>query len=517
MDKPFFPGYDAIASCFSPSLFGRTHVVNSEEPIMFRLLNRTVLYLYILVTSIIVSLNIFFSRGYQSIGLPVSLPFKIATLAGSLIMIALIMAWRGRIISFARKVPERYSLAILLSASVCLQLTAAALFSVHPSWDFGVIVKSARQLTEGEKLGIYFISYPNNIFIVTLLAFLGKLLKPSLIVYICFNIAVITLSQYFIYRIAAKVAGKSMALIGLLAAVLFFPYIFYAPIVYTDTLSLIFLVFPLNLLLDQQGQLRSRVSIILTASAVFAFGVLLKGLLIVFVIAFSLTLLIFLKKWNRLYFIVPLAILLLVQSVFSFCIYGSGIVDRQQVTRYSFPVTHWIVMGQNQPHYGKYLRSDVNHTENLLKTHSRNAVIRIQLNQLRDRITQRGWAGNFHFLVEKLSETWTDGTYYALNVLKRKPVFPKNFQHLIQQPVASIVQGYARIQLLVLMTGVLLAARSKRNAFLIFSMLSVIGFFFFLIIWETRSRYLVSLTPLLILLSMIGYFNQSADAENERQ
>jgi hypothetical protein len=75
--------------------------------------------------------------------------------------------------------------------------------------------------------------------------------------------------------------------------------------------------------------------------------------------------------------------------------------------------------------------------------------------------------------------------------------------------VGIIVQGYARIEHLIILVGILFCAKNQRgnnNELINFCMLAVIGFFLFFIIWEARSRYIVSLTPILIILSCIGYF-----------
>jgi hypothetical protein len=105
-----------------------------------------------------------------------------------------------------------------------------------------------------------------------------------------------------------------------------------------------------------------------------------------------------------------------------------------------------------------------------------------------------------------------------LNKLKRIPVKPDNYTSLVDAKSGDLIQGYARIQHIMILVGLFFLVRTKeKNQFLTFAMLSVIGFFLFSIIWEARSRYLVSLTPLLILLSCIGYFGinkkQSVDAQ----
>ncbi|TGA98475.1 hypothetical protein E4665_08105 [Sporolactobacillus shoreae] len=482
---------------------------------MSKFFNQAIVITFLAILGFILILNIFFTRGYESIGESASFIFKIVTLLLSGLTILMLYKARRRVIHFTEKLPAGRATALLLTFSVGLQVAAVFLFVVHPSWDFGVVVRSARLLSEGGHIDPYFENYPNNLLIVVILALIGKLIFPSLAVYVALNIFVITLSEFLIGRITARLLGKPAGILSLLASVLFFPYIFYAPIVYTDTLSLFFILLPLALFIRKDGGLREDFHILFVVSVILALGVLLKGLMIVFVIAFSLTMFLFFRKWKKVYFFLPIIIFLLVQSIFNFCIFGSGIANRQLTGQFKFPVTHWLLMGQNQPHYGKYLLSDVLHTQQLLETHSRGEVSQIELGELRKRISEKGWLGNVRFLIEKNAETWSDGTYYALNVLKRKPAVPDHFDALAHHPLGWLTQGYARVQLLVLLAGILLAAipylRRQPSAFVIFSMLALIGFFLFLNIWETRSRYLVSLTPVLIILSTMGYFGRHAD------
>jgi 4-amino-4-deoxy-L-arabinose transferase-like glycosyltransferase len=293
---------------------------------------------------------------------------------------------------------------------------------------------------------------------------------------------------------------------SLLVSVLFFPYIFFAPIVYTDTISLIFLLLPLHILLNKNGEFRSHVFLVVAASILFSLGMLLKGSLVIFLIAFSIVLFLHQKKRKKLYFIIPFIILLIVKLLLNSSIYQFEILDKVNVEQKSMPVTHWIMMGQNKNKFGKYSQDDVVWTKNLLSKYSRVEVSQIHYQELKNRISEKGLMGNISFNIEKIGHTWTDGTYYSLNKLRRIPKNPENFNQLTIHIPGHLVQGYARVQHLMLLIGLLFSLKLKnKNSFVTFAMLSLIGFFIFFIIWETRSRYLVSLTPLIIMVSCMGY------------
>jgi hypothetical protein len=474
---------------------------------LFTFLHRSIFLIFILVTTIIVGLNIFFSRGYHSASQLTPPYFNVITLILAVLLLGLIYKSGYPILNFLKRIPIKYAVPVLLAVSVYLQLTIVELLSVNLSWDFGEVVKNADIVLQGGELSDYFTKYPNNIFLVCILAVIGSIFTPDLETFQYFNIFVITLSHFLIFRISYKVAGHSVGLISLFASVLYFPYIFYAPIVYTDTISLIFLLIPLNLLIRKDGTFKDHILTIIAASTIFSLGILLKGSLIIFVIAFSLILFLYLRKWKKILFLVPFLILFLLNSLFNLFIYENGIIDKQKVKKYSFPVTHWLMMGQNEERYGKYAAEDVILTDKLLKTTTKDHVKEVHINELKKRIKEKGLSGNIRYSMEKLTHTWTDGTFYSLNKLRRLPEHPENYKQLMDFKSGHIIQSFARIQHLLILVGIaFFAIRTKeRNEFYTFSLLSVIGFFFFFILWEARSRYLVSLTPLLIMISCVGY------------
>jgi hypothetical protein len=476
---------------------------------IFHFLHRFIFYIFFAVILLLVGLNIYMSRGYSTLSVEPPAYFNLITLVIAVLLAILVFRFRRHLVAFLEKIPWIYAVIGLLGVSLVLQLLTIKELNVNPTWDFGAIVDSAKLFVERGEIGDYFTIYPNNILLVCILAVIGKLTTPALLVFQLFNVMVITISQFLIFRIASKVAGKAVGMASLLVSVLFFPYFFYAPVVYTDTISLIFLLLPLQILINKDGKLRGDLLAIITASVIFSFGMLLKGSLIIFTIAFTIVLFLYMKKWKKLYMLIPFIILLIVKTLFTNGVYQLGILDKEIVEKRSMPVTHWMVMGQNKDRFGKYAQTDVDFTTNLLKEYPREEVTEAHMKELKNRLTEKGLAGNIAFNIEKIGHTWTDGTYYSLNKLRRYPVHPENFQRLTDYKSGHVVQGYARVQHLLLFFGLLLALRFKGNhPFISFATLSIIGFFLFFILWETRSRYLVSLTPLIIMLSCMGYLGR---------
>ncbi|MGD6776393.1 hypothetical protein [Sutcliffiella horikoshii] len=474
---------------------------------IFRFLEKIINSIFFTVIALIVGINVFETRGHHSISAISPKYFEIMTLVVAMLLIGALIGLRKNITGLLEKIPISVWVVGLLGCSLILQLIVVKLFAVKPSWDFGALVNGAKLYLETGEVFDYFSIYPNNIFLFCIFLVIGKVFTPDLIVFILFNVFIIIASQYLIFLIASKAAGKSVGMISLAVSVLFFPYIFFAPVVYTDTISLIFLLLPLYLMLDKNGELKTDMPSILLAAFIFSLGMLLKGSLIIFIIAFSITLFLYMKRWKKAYIFLPFFMLFLVKTVFNTAIYQFDILDKEQLAKTSFPVSHWLVMAQNSERVGKYSADDVEWTKQLLTIYPREEVSEIHFEELQHRLQEKRLLGNLGFNLEKITHTWTDGTYYSLNKIKRNPIEPTNITSLLDYKSGDVLQGFARVQHLILFIGLLLVFLlvKDRKAFVTFCMLSIIGYFFFFLLWETRSRYLVSVTPLIILLSCMSY------------
>ncbi|CEE03040.1 hypothetical protein BT1A1_3258 [Caldibacillus thermoamylovorans] len=476
---------------------------------------KTIFIIFSGISIFLVILNMFNYAGFEPVNQYPPKGFITITLLMSIVFIYLFYRYRSLILNIISKFDKTYLVLSLLLISIIIQLIIIILFSTSPyTWDFGNIIIEAETLLSTGHLGRYSTLFPNNWLLILIIYAIGKILFPSLMLYEFFNVAIITVSQFFIYRIATKLLGRKVGIFSLLLSIFFFPYMFYSPIVYSDTISLIFLVLPLNILINRDGNMKKEWLPIVSASILFAFGYLIKGSLIVFSIALSVVLLLFLKKWKRVFFLIPLVIVFLINSGFHFTVFQSGIIDKEVVEKNSYPFTHWIMMGQNRTNFGKWTYEDVDLTEDLLSKHPKDEVKKYHLKEIEARFKERGVLGSINYNIKKIRHTWADGTYFSLNKLMRTPFNPDNFTRLTTGFKHLVVQGYARIQHLFILIGLVIFSIKTfkdRNEFYTFGMLSVIGFFLFFILWEARSRYIVSVTPILILLSCIGYFNNSKD------
>ncbi|MFT8361576.1 MAG: glycosyltransferase family 39 protein [Sporolactobacillus sp.] len=482
---------------------------------------RMITFSFLALTTLLVLLNAAFCRGQQSIGQQATLVFKLVTgfIAGCMI-IGISLTYQ-RSADWLKRLPAAHYLLIFLSINFCLQLLVLAWLNVHPSWDFGLVIRlGADQLVKTGYLNDYFTRYTNNIFLALLLAIIGRLLSPSLFFYQLFNCFCLLSAHYLLYRIADRLYGEGTAKLSLLASTLSFPFIFYTPIAYTDTISLPFVLLPLLPMINGQGKLRLDFPAIVGTASLFALCPLVKGTLIILPIAYSIVLLLHLRHWRRIYCLIPLALFFAATILLHLLAYGAGWLNPEQVAENQFPITHWLMMGENHWTNGKYSHHDEALTGLLIHSHSRHQVETMELQETARRIRSRGVTGNLSFFTEKLAITWTDGSFYSLNCLRRFPVRPQVIHALTTGRLSPFTQGVARIELIILIVGLFLSALATRRQsprpIDFFLQLTLIGIFFFLLIWETRSRYLVSFLPYFILLSISGYRQFSCRANSER-
>ena len=105
--------------------------------------------------------------------------------------------------------------------------------------------------------------------------------------------------------------------------------------------------------------------------------------------------------------------------------------------------------------------------------------------------------------------TWGDGVYFAPEKLQRDPL-KESWLHdwvLYYGKNYSYTYRYCNAVQLLLLGGILLSLlrnfmEKGRTRKIQAMQLSVFGIFLFLLIWETRSRYLVNFVPVFILLGL---------------
>ena len=389
-----------------------------------------------------------------------------------------------------------------------LQLFFIRYFQVNLNWDVAAVYQSALDQKDNfQYLPVYFTwMYPNNIplllFFILGMKFLDLFGITQYYYYFTFfNAFVILLSMGGLYWLIYRHFGLVSATWTSLFMLFLTPLYMYVPIVYTDTLVMIFPILGLILYdLFYYSTDRRRYLYAILLGLVLSIGVLVKTNAIILVVAILIHYFMMhpLKRWIQLLIGIALPFLI-VNTIYQSCL---TLVYPTEKSEIGFPMTHWVMMGLSGN--GGYSHEDVEFTDSLKNRGLTNSQIKaIHIEQIKNRLLDYGVRGTLDHLHRKINYTWADGTYYVPGKLSWDPIDSNPYQAYIygdkkstymylSQAIHSVVLG------LMTLSGIYLF--KNKNSFMYVAAITLFGNFLFLLIWETRSRYLVLYLPLMMML-----------------
>ncbi len=398
-----------------------------------------------------------------------------------------------------------------------LQIFFVKYFRVNLTWDFGDIFYSALELKDQfiQLQPYFYFKYPNNIPILLLyvagMRFLDVFgVSRYLECFIALNMLVILLSLICLYIFVCRRTNYYQATLLSFFMLFITPLYTYTTIVYTDTLTIIFPILSLliyDFFYHSKNHSLKYVWLVLLG-VVIAVGTLLKAnviiTLVAIVIHYFMT-----KRWMKsLLFIVALLIPFAITNyAYEKVIEPIIPVERSEL---GFPSTHWVMMGLHHEGkvYGGYYHEDVNFTSDLKSSGLTNKQLSERhLQMIKSRLSQYGVRGYLEFLSQKINYTWGEGTYYAPEKLSRSPLRENGYQPYIFGDQKGYFVYASQMAHLLMMSLVVIASFDlfkKRVSFEQVLSITLFGVFLFLLIWETRSRYLVLYLPVILALASEG-------------
>ena len=426
----------------------------------------------------------------------------------SIFLLLIYLFFRERL----NNIPFKYILvinSILFLLLLVIQIIIAKELSVDPGWDFGAVANSAKSiaLSGDTDYWWYFANYPNNLgatifltLVYKLTIILGISIDNYIKVGIFINIVVIDLSLILSFILLFIHKGEKVATLFTFSIIFITPLYMYTPIFYTDTLSMIY---PIILFIFYHlYKNRNKIIYIILGSIFIAIGVLIKPNVIISLIALFIYSYLTdkLKGYYKVIFVGILS-LILVNTTFNLYLKNKYMFD---VTKNGFPSTHWIMMGLKGD--GGYNPDDVEFTLNTDPKQRKDENIRV----IKERLKDYKLSGLIHHFDKKIKYTWADGTLNAPGKLRQYPLNTGNYLDEYIYGGKSEVYLYisgASFSLTIL--GVLISALSSLidkkhiNIQDLFN-ISIFGVFLFLLMWETRSRYILCLLPIMMMSSTIG-------------
>lgn len=381
---------------------------------------------------------------------------------------------------------------------------------VEPSWDFGHLYNGALDFMQGTVdypyTWNYLSTYSNNLFIFVFevlmvnVANFFNILDYNLFCWFC-NAIMIDLSVIFLFLCMKKVHSLEMALLSLLICIFVAPLILYTPIFYTDTFSIFFpiLLFYLYSFVRKKEVTKRNFWIIGLMGFVAVIGMKFKMTVFIAVIAIFIDI-ILQHRFKKVFLL------------FSLFLFGSGIgfisvlLLEQPVKKHyrleeslKMPMTHYIMMGLHGR--GGYDAYDTDYSNSFKTTEEKASANILRIKETLNNYTIWSY---LQFLNHKLLFTWSDGTYFVdqkLNVLPLKTdsfissiVLPNGKYYKVFVLFANSV--HTALLILLLLGAISSLFQKKYDQLGLF--VSILGIGLFLLIWETRSRYLYNFIPIFI-------------------
>ena len=418
---------------------------------------------------------------------------------------------------------------IIFALFFILSLIIGINLRLNPSWDMGSVFNIAKTYAEQGRLeDAYLVSYPNNILLALIYMSMFKFVSlfgvtDFIVVATIFNAIIITLTVILTYYIAKEMFNKEKAMFILL--ILFFttPLYLHVAIYYTDSVSMFFstLILYMFLLIEKQNNRTKKIilEIIIGILIVLSWKIKMTGAFVaIAIIVYRLITKCDKTIIKKYLVIIPTIIVMLVgfNNVFE-----KRITETENAEYYKMPWEHWIVLGLTGN--GGFSQEIYEFTNSFPTYEERKQA---DINKIKEIINNYNCNDFLKHLTLKLKYAWTDGTYFAPEKLRRQPV-SKNVLHkfILADGEYNIYYKYLpqimHIAMLILIIfscvkDIKNKCFSNKKLILVISML---GLMVFLMIWENRSRYILTMLPIYILLSIDGieYLADKIGSKNRKE
>jgi hypothetical protein len=408
----------------------------------------------------------------------------------------------------------------LLVLFLILEIVTVIFFRVEYNWDFKWIMDSSHDIaTTGTTANtFYFKMFPNNwgtLAITTVSMFIAG--GSEVGAYVA-NVIFIFLAALFTVLSARKIGGDKLGLNVLILLIGCAPLYLYSPIVYSDSLSVMFPVATLYFwLLSKENREKNQKK----KSYIWTIVMALTGIIgycIKPVAAIVLAAIVIdefftnLNKETLKKLAITLIIVLSIMKLFNFL--GEKIIIKDaRKNDLEFPMTHWVMMGLNRPEseggtaigYGAYSQKDADFTAESGNYQEKKAA---NIHKIKERLLEYGFGGYIQFLLNKFNYVWNDGGYYAIHLIGWDTLNTESGLYKMiadsnsNEPFKNYMTDFNNFMFLTIIAGfVIELIKKKQNQESRIMGTSIVGIALFLLIWEARSRYVYFLIPMFCLFS----------------
>lgn len=364
--------------------------------------------------------------------------------------------------------------------------------------------------------GLYFARFPNQWGFLLLLIGLFRLLglfgmEECLFVLVAIQALLYTVAMRAALALSRRLSGArgEMMLLFMLAGC--FPLYLAAAVLYTDTFSLPFVVLTLysaQRVLDAKST-REQVVYALLCAAMAMFGGQIKMTVVIALIAAAICWVLTLPTVRAVLLSLLCAAVVMLGTALVHGVVLSGVVDPAVYAQHKTPLIHWVMMSiptSDNP-YGTFSGDYALTWEMMDRGDSHEAIMDSIFTRMKDRIYTLRYPNRLVLAaLRKNANVVGDGTYGMTEMLDDYPIRENVVSSYVLEgrphykAYSMLYTGILGAQLLLSSVGGALAIRRRdlRTAMLSVAMF---GILLFLMLWESRSRYLFGFMLVLLMLS----------------
>ena len=400
---------------------------------------------------------------------------------------------------------------------VAIQICFVILFPVSPQQDFGHIhelaVASAEQSTDlfntsdtgGEYYwGDYLYYCDNNIGAALLLQLAYNVahlvgFSNYQVVGILLNLIFIDMAVLYLYRLLSIVFNKKASFFFLLLSLTFAPFILYVPIFYSDSLSMVFGIAAIYYFYRCEYTNKRRKYDLALSAFLIGLGSCIK--ITVLFVGIAMLIGYLLREKRETFFTnfkrMALILVLMLVPLGFLKIYSYGAMNQSELYQKKMPFTQQLMMGLKGN--GEFNNEDYGYIKSI---QGKDAKTQVNLTIIQERLAQHANDNDLlSFFTDKLVHVWGNGALFATNRLEKEG-YSKNLYLMFL--------FYAQAEWIFIIVCLILGCifrkylnKSQRDLQFILYVLCF-GFMIFLLAWESRSRYLVNVSPLILLAGFLG-------------
>lgn len=400
-----------------------------------------------------------------------------------------------------------------------LELGLSYLIYFQTGWDVSIVTGMAAKIAHGEGIGdfYYYSQYVNNIVVTYLLSLVWKISillgMEGRAYYLCIaaGCTAVTLAGEFTALSIRKATGSGaagLAGFGILTVTAgLSPWI---TVPYTDVYSILFPALTFYLYISARLAKKNALWLWLGAGLAGGLGYLIKpsaGIVLIAVVLLELWRLATGEAGKRKQSLWALGAVLcamvLTLGMKRYMTYAVG-CELKEDLRFTF--AHYLMLGLNGETKGSYSSEDYGFSSSFDTVEERKNA---NLQEACRRLKEYGPAGYADFLMRKLLLNYNDGTFSWWMEGGFHGKDPGHTPSALQEQIRNLFYGdregypvYATIaqgiwlMVLTALAGMILPEKGKRAVGQDVVMLSLIGIFFFVMLFEARARYLFCMLPM---------------------